>query len=93
MVGATLKHVREKKGLTQRATAKLFGISDVHLCNIERGKVRPSVSLIDRISKEWNVDIYILSWCLNSDSDSLPPRIRAPMEQLAEAWRLELAGR
>jgi len=38
-------------GLTQRALAKLAGISVEHLCRIETGKHTPSVPTIDKIDK------------------------------------------
>jgi DNA-binding XRE family transcriptional regulator len=38
-------------GLTQRALAKLAGISVEHLCRIETGKHIPSVPMIDKIDQ------------------------------------------
>ncbi|MCD4728376.1 MAG: helix-turn-helix domain-containing protein [Pirellulales bacterium] len=38
-------------GLTQRALAKLAGISVEHLCRIETGKHVPSISTIDKIDR------------------------------------------
>ena len=45
-LGATIKHLREAKGLTQRAAAEVLGISDVHMCNLEHNKARPSADLL-----------------------------------------------
>ncbi len=39
---------RVAAGLTQRALAKLAGISVEHLCRIETGKHTPSVPMIDK---------------------------------------------
>lgn len=90
MLGETIRHAREAKGLTQRAAADVLGITDVHLCNIERNKARPSATLLNRIQNAWNVDIYLLAWCLHGDVSKLPKAVRAPMQELARAWKAEL---
>jgi transcriptional regulator with XRE-family HTH domain len=89
-LGNTIKYIRESKGLTQRAAAEALGVSDVHLCNLEHDKARPSEDLLTRMRKEWGVDVYVLSWCLFGDAKRLPKAVREPMEQLARAWRCEL---
>jgi len=38
-------------GLTQRALAKLAGVSAEHLCRIETGKHVPSIPMIDKIDR------------------------------------------
>lgn len=89
-LGKTIRHIREAKGLTQRAAANVLGISDVHLCNLERDKARPSDELLAKIRDEWDVDPYVLSWCLHGNAKKLPRPVRAAMKQLAQAWRVEL---
>ena len=89
-LGSTIKYVRETKALTQRAAAAALGVSDVHLCNLEHDNARPSADLLSRIHKEWDIDVYILAWCLEGDANKLPRAVRGPMEQLAEAWRSDL---
>jgi len=89
-MGEAIRYVRETKGLTQRAAAELLGVSDVHLCNLEHGKARPSAQLLNKMRIEWDVDLYILSWCLYGDLQRLPKAVRRPMKRLAEAWRAEL---
>lgn len=42
---------RSAAGLTQRALAKLAGISFEHLCRVESGKHIPSVPTIDKIDR------------------------------------------
>lgn len=44
-----------QKGL--RETARLLGISASHLTDIEKGRRSPSVQLIEKISKLYNLDI------------------------------------
>ncbi len=89
-LGATIKHLREAKGLTQRAAAEVLGISDVHMCNLEHNKARPSADLLATIHRAWQVDVYVLSWCLHGDPAKLPKAVRKPMSQLARAWKSEL---
>jgi len=90
-LGHTAKKIREAQGLTQRAAAEKLGISVVHLCNIERNNAAPSRSLVERYQELWGVDLYILAWCLFGEESKLPERIRAPMRELAEAWKAELS--
>jgi transcriptional regulator with XRE-family HTH domain len=93
MLGSTIRYVREANGLTQRAAAEVLGVSDVHLCNLEHDKARPSAELLVKMQEEWNVDLYVLSWCLRGDLRELPKAVRGPMEQLARAWRSELEAK
>ena len=88
-LGSTIKYIREAKGLKQREAATVLGISDVHLCNLEHDKARPSTNLVIKIQQMWNVDLHILSWCLHGDLKRLPEAVRQPMEELARAWRSE----
>lgn len=39
--------MRRKAKLTQRAAAKLLGITASHLCRVERGKVKAGGSLVN----------------------------------------------
>jgi transcriptional regulator with XRE-family HTH domain len=86
-LGNTARLVRERAGITQRAAAELLGISVVHLCNIENNKSGVSDDLIAKYRKLWEVDLYMLAWCLHGDLESLPTGIRGPAAKLAEAWK------
>ena len=89
-LGKTARYVRESKGLTQRATAQKLGISPVHLSNIENGKANPSPGLLARYRELWNVDLYVLAWCLFGKVEDLPDSVKQPMRELAKAWEFEL---
>ena len=41
-IGTTVRYVREKLGMTQKAAAEALGVSAVHLSNVERGVTPPS---------------------------------------------------
>ncbi len=89
-LGKTARHLRESQGLTQRAAAQELGISVVHLCNVENDKAMPSPSLLERYRELWNVDLYVLAWCLHGDVEKLPKAVRKPMAELAKAWQEQL---
>ncbi len=91
-LGKTARHLRETLGLTQRAAAKALGITCVHLCNIENNKSVPSPALLERFRELWNVDLYVLAWCLHGDAEKLPKPLRKPMVELANAWQEQIGA-
>ena len=46
----TLRICRKKSGLTQKQLAELANTSRIHICDIERGKMLPSVGLLCRLA-------------------------------------------
>jgi len=86
-LGQTARYLRESFGLTQRAAAERLGISYVHLCNIENNKSVPSPELLEKFREVWDVDLYVLAWCLHGDANKLPKPLRKPMNDLAKAWQ------
>ena len=89
-VGSAARYLRDRLGLTQRALAEQLGISCVHLCNIEKNKVVPSATLLERYRELWGVDLYVLGWCENGDDKKLPKSVRDAASALAEAWKAEI---
>lgn len=89
-VGLAAKHVREVHSLSQKAAAEMLGVSAVHLCNIEKGKSLPSAHLLESYRQLWQVDLYVLAWCLFGDISALPAGIREASAALAQAWQAEL---
>ena len=47
--GSTLKKMRIEAGLTQSQLAKMIGVSQAHIAKIEREKVDPRLSTVNRI--------------------------------------------
>lgn len=52
-----IKELRIKKGLTQEELSNRLGIDRTHLSKIETGRVKPSLSLLERIASELGVQL------------------------------------
>ncbi len=89
-LGKTARYLRERLGLTQREAAQQLGITAVHLCNIEKNKSAPSPDLLSTFQKTFNVDLYILAWCMRGSQSKLPPQVHKATKDLTEAWLNEL---
>ena len=81
----TIKEIRKTKGQTQRAAARCIGVSNVHLCYVERGKKSPSLKLLERMHKAWGIDPYLLAWLLYNEFDDEPANIRKLLTELRQA--------
>jgi len=88
-IGTTVRYVREKLGMTQKAAAEALGVSAVHLSNVERGVTPPSALLISRFAEVFGVDCYVLNYC-TSEGDDIPERVKQARKKLAEALRRQL---
>ncbi len=89
-LGNTARYLREKKGLTQTEAARILGVTQVHISNVENNKAQPSHDLVNRYREAFGVDLHILGWCLYGDLEKLPVSVRKPMSELAKAWKIEL---
>ncbi len=97
-IGAHLRQVREKNGLSQRALAKRTGISNATISLIESGKLNPSVAVLKQILE--GVQLDLASFFAEEVSEPEPVVYRA--DELVEIgrgkisyWQVgrELAGR
>ncbi|ADQ41603.1 helix-turn-helix domain protein [Caldicellulosiruptor acetigenus I77R1B] len=58
--GRKIRELRKSKGLSQREFAKLAGLSQSYISELENGiKTNPSLSVIKKISKALKVDIKV----------------------------------
>ncbi len=90
-IGSTAKSLRESVGWTQRRTADALGVSPVHLCNFEKGKVPLTPSMLEKYRELWGIDLYVLAWCEHGDPSELPAAVRTAAEKLAEVWKRRVA--
>jgi len=86
-IGKVAREVREHVGMSQKGAADVLGITEVHLCNIENNKSKPSTALLDRYHELWGIDLYVFAWCQHGNVDDLPQKMRAAAIALAEGWR------
>lgn len=49
LTGSLIKKLRTKAGLTQKKLAALVGVSQAHIAKIERGKVDPRLSTVNKV--------------------------------------------
>ena len=57
MIGDKIRELREKRKLTQIELAKLAGISNTYLSDIERGRVNPSLKTLDKLARALGIKI------------------------------------
>ena len=86
-VGKSARALREQLGLSQKEAAAQLGISNVHLCNLEKDNSHPSPELQARYRELWGVDLYVFAWCRDGDADHLPKQLRAAAKSLAAGWQ------
>jgi transcriptional regulator with XRE-family HTH domain len=65
-ISTYLRKYRVKNNLSQQQLADILGIGLNHYGNVERGKYKPSINLLDRISDKLNVSADVL---LKSESE------------------------
>lgn len=89
-VGESARILREQFGLSQKEAAAELGITNVHLCNIEKDNSNPSPDLLAKYRELWGVDLYVFAWCRNGDIDLLPKQLRAAARSLESGWKQQI---
>jgi transcriptional regulator with XRE-family HTH domain len=90
-LGKTIRYIREAHGQSQIHAARLLGISNVHLSNLEHNKAYPSPEFTARAATVWGIDLHVAAWCLHGEPEKLPPRIRDAATKLTAALKRQLA--
>jgi len=85
--GESARALREQLGLSQKDAAAELGISNVHLCNLEKNNSNPSPELLDKYRELWGVDLYVFAWCREGNLERLPKQLRAAAQSLATGWQ------
>lgn len=70
-VGKAIKHLRKERTpqLNQSEFAKLIGITQTYLSQIETGSKKPSIKLFETISDQFKIPIPIIIWLSITDDD------------------------
>jgi transcriptional regulator with XRE-family HTH domain len=85
-IGDVARELREQLEISQKNAADALGITQVHLCNIEKDKSKPSSALLERYRELWGIDLYVFAWCRHGNVRRLPPAMRDAAVSLAEGW-------
>jgi len=63
-IGISIRSIRKERTpqLNQMEFAKLIGITQPYLSQIEKGKKKPNISVLETISKQFEIPLPILFW-------------------------------
>ncbi|MDM8518561.1 helix-turn-helix transcriptional regulator [Anaerolineales bacterium HSG6] len=59
-LGEKLRMLREQHGLTSRQLGEILGVGSSHVIKLEKGKNRPSIELLEQISRYFEVSADVL---------------------------------
>ena len=70
-IGFAIKKLRKESApdLTQYQYAERIGITQAYLSQIEKGRKRPSMEVIECVAKDFEIPLAILFWFGVEDSD------------------------
>ncbi len=54
-IGKKLRILRQREGLTSRELGAILGVSNSYIIRIENGKKRPSIDLVAKMARYFNV--------------------------------------
>jgi XRE family transcriptional regulator, regulator of sulfur utilization len=74
-IGAILKNLRKRKGLSQQNVADKANISRAYISQIENGETNPSIDTLESIGKVLCIPLPLISF-LTLDFNSIPERKR-----------------
>ncbi|QDV49599.1 helix-turn-helix protein [Gimesia fumaroli] len=87
-VRKAVRDLRKRFGFKQYEFAAALGVSNVHLCNVERGYTKPSLDLLAKMREEFNgIDVYVYAWCQSGDVAKLPSGVQKAAKLLTEGWQ------
>jgi transcriptional regulator with XRE-family HTH domain len=61
-IGTTIKDIRKKRSLKQLELAKITGVSQTYLSQIESGSKKPTLDILEKISNALNIPFPVLSY-------------------------------
>ena len=91
MIGARVKEIRNKKGLTQEQLSERMEINPKYLSSIERGNENPTLNTLIKLSESLEVDLnQIFSFIQIEDPGERKSMITTLLDQ-ADNEQLKLA--
>lgn len=76
IIAKNMKSLRKSRGLTQQSFARKIGVNASYISPLEKGSKKPSVSMLARVSKEFNVPVFSFFVDDVDGNDTLAERIR-----------------
>ena len=90
MIGARIKEIRTKKGITQEGLSERMEINPKYLSSIERGKENPTLNTLIKLSESLEVDLgEIFSFIEAEDPDKRKSQIISLLDE-ADSEQLKL---
>lgn len=83
-IGVTLKKIRKDRKLTQVEFAKICGINQTYLSEIEQGHKIPTIPTLERIAKKLKIPVEVLSF-LSLTKDDIDPKKKKSFESIKSA--------
>lgn len=74
-IGNALLKARKDNGLRQNVVAERTGLSQTYLSQIETGSKVPSVEVIEKLAKEYNMPFAIMMWNTLTEKDVRKPKL------------------
>jgi len=91
MIGARIKEIRNKKGLTQEQLSEKMEINPKYLSSIERGNENPTLNTLIKLSESLEVDLSaVFSFIQIEDPGERKSMITSLLDQ-ADNEQLKLA--
>jgi transcriptional regulator with XRE-family HTH domain len=92
-IGKTWRRIRLALGHTQHAQAKLLGITNVHVSNVETGFAMPSWELVRQLEKTTGVNVVAFDWLISRAKSSRDCQSLVKLIERDLARNRELFGR
>jgi len=93
-IGAHLREIREKEGVSLREIERLTGVNSGYLSQLERGDVvQPKPAILHKISKAYGVPFsQLMRWAgyIDDDEEELTPNQRIALKTLGDPTDEEL---
>jgi transcriptional regulator with XRE-family HTH domain len=86
-LGAVVKEARDGARMTQRELATAVGIKASHVAYIENGRRRPSIALINRLSKTLGLDAKELLVLAHPEAKQIVDAARPSTKKGDGAWQ------